>query len=226
MLLQSENFKNEISEKIVFDKEWLGLVDFQKSLNRQEELKHSVKSGKFCFLGFEPKNSIITKGLRSVSEDILWSKEQLKKHYIEQLELQRGGQATLHTLGQLVLYPVVSLPLLGIKMKNFILALESITQSLFLDMGVSTKRLEKYSGLSTSVGKIAFFGIHISEGVSQHGLSINVFNDLNLFSSIKSCGLSHRIHDSLFCQGIDITPKELFYKWVKKAELFFINEIE
>ena len=76
-------------------------------------------------------------------------------------------------------------------------------------MSLETKSLEEYSGLSTSKGKIAFFGIHISEGISQHGLSINVFNELSLFSSIKSCGVSHRSHDSLFYQKIKIKPEEV-----------------
>ncbi len=224
-MLQTESLKNRINKTIFFNKEWLGSINFQTSLDRQEKLKEAAKNGKFCFLGFEPKNSIITGGLRSNSEDILWDQEQLKKHHIEQLELRRGGQTTFHTCGQLILYPIIFLPLLGIKVRDFILSLEFITQSVLEDMNVTTKSLEEYSGLSTSDGKIAFFGIHISEGVSQHGLSINICNDLNLFSSIKSCGVSGRTHDSLILQGVDLTPEDLFYRWVKRAELFFTNGI-
>ena len=71
-------------------------------------------------------------------------------------------------------------------------------------------------------GSFVFFGIHISEGVSQHGVSINVDNDLTLFDSIKSCGEGGREHDSLsFYPDISINKKELFFKWCDKAFDFF-----
>ena len=80
----------------------------------------------------------------------------------------------------------------------------------------------KYAGLYTKRGKLCFFGIHISEGVSQHGVSINVDNDLTLFDSIKSCGEGGREHDSLsFYPDISINKKELFFKWCDKAFDFF-----
>jgi len=209
----------------IFCEEWLGVVDFKMSLERQRELRARAKKGQFTFVGFEPKNTVITKGLSATSEDILWDDHKLKDYHIDQLPLKRGGQATLHSHGQLVVYPIISLHLLGIKVKNFILSLEAITQSVLKDLQIDTQSLDRYAGLSTSEGKIAFFGIHISEGVSQHGLSINVCNDLNLFSAIKSCGLKQRRHDSLSNQHINNTTESLFYRWIQKAKLFYTNGI-
>ena len=44
-------------------------------------------------------------------------------------------------------------------------------------MVIISEKKEDSAGLFTQTGKIAFFGIHISRGVSQHGLSININND-------------------------------------------------
>ena len=213
-LQKKSPLKNSISKK------WLGSISFEESLKEQQELKNLAQKGRFCFLGFEPRDTVITKGLRSDSKDILWDSNQLKQHSIKILSLKRGGQATLHSRGQLVLYPVVSLPLIGIKVKDFIVLLESITQAVLKDLNIDTKRLEKYSGLSSSKGKIAFFGIHISQGISQHGLSISVSNPLHLFSSIKSCGVADRDHDSLLLQKINMTTKELYDRWIEKSMMF------
>ena len=102
------------------------------------------------------------------------------------------------------------------------MSLQEITQSLLKDLGVETNKEGKYAGLYTKRGKICFFGIHISKGISQHGLSINVDNDLSLFHSILSCGEKNRDHDSLsLYPKYSLNKKELFFKWCDKALAFF-----
>lgn len=201
--------------------QWKGSIPFQKSLELQEALKSPAKSSPGFFLGFESRQGVITKGLRTEEADILWSDKQLKEKQISIIPLKRGGKATLHAPGQLVIYPVIHLASFKWQIKDFIVLLESITREFLLDLGIVSERKEKYSGLSTSKGKVAFFGIHVSEGVSQHGLSINVSNDLNLFHSIKSCGVENRPHDRLIDHKIPFTIKELFEKWTDRAKPVF-----
>ena len=200
---------------------WKGSIPFQESLRLQEGLTPTAKQGKAFFLGFESRHNVITKGLRTENEDILWSGKQLSKWEIETVSLNRGGRATLHAPGQLVVYPVIHLDSFRLKVRDFILLLEDITKECLRDIGIVSERREKYSGLSTTCGKIAFFGIHVSEGVSRHGLSINVSNNLKLFYSIKSCGISNRPHDSLQNHQIPLSTKDLFEKWVKRAKPVF-----
>ena len=200
---------------------WEGSIPFQKSLKLQEEGKSLAKNGAGFFLGFESCHGVISKGLRTEEEDILWSDTQLKQKKVSLISLKRGGKATLHAPGQLVIYPVIHLASFKWQIKDFILLLESITKEFLLDLGIVSERKEKYSGLSTSRGKIAFFGIHVSDGVSQHGLSINVNNDLELFHSIKSCGVKDRPHDRLKDHQTSFSTKELFEKWTNRAKPIF-----
>ena len=201
---------------------WKGSIPFQESLKLQEDLIQPAKQGQAFFLGFESRHNVITKGLRAEDGDLLWSEEKLSKREIEVISLSRGGRATLHGPGQLVIYPVIRLDSFKLKVKDFILLIEDITKKCLWDTGIESERREKYSGLSTNQGKIAFFGIHVSEGVSRHGLSINVSNNLELFHSIKSCGISNRPHDSLKNHKIPLSTKDLFEKWVKRAKQVFI----
>ena len=200
---------------------WAGSIPFEESLKEQERLKPLAKEGKFCFLGFESRQPVISHGARSSQEDILWPESGLRERGLKRLELRRGGEATIHAPGQLVIYPVMFLPLLKIRVRDYILLLESLTKKVLSDLGIQAERTDRDSGLSTKKGKIAFFGIHVSEGVSQHGLSINISNDLKLFSAIKSCGRAARSHDSLALNGIGATAEELFRLWAEKAILFF-----
>ena len=215
-----ETNKENIKSHFEIQNLWLETLSFKKSLEKQIELKEKIIRQKEVgfFMGFEPQQPIITEGLRSEKNDILWSKEKLKQFKMEQISIRRGGETTLHTPGQLVIYPVLPLAFFSLKIKDYIVMLENITEQVLSQLGIQTKRLEKYAGLSTAKGKIAFFGVHISQRITQHGLAINVNNPLQLFSAIKSCGVINRKHDSLSLSSVEINTEELFKLWTNTAQ--------
>ena len=199
---------------------WAGTIPFKKSLSLQETLK--AKKPPLYFLGFESQSPVISLGLRADKSHILWSKKKQKEFNLTSVKVKRGGEATLHAPGQLVIYPVVALPELGLRVKDFIVLLQEITQSFLQEWQIKTHKGRDFAGLYTKKGKLAFFGIHISQSISQSGLSINIDNDLKLFSAIKSCGTIDRPHDKLSqYKEVPTNKKQLFFKWCKKAQLFF-----
>ena len=204
---------------------WKGLLPYQQSLSLQKELKEQVaKTSEAFFMGFECP-ACITLGLRGQTEqDLKGPKEKYKN--IEIAMVNRGGQATLHSLGQLVIYPVMDLLQWKIRLRDFLSLLEKITQNTLKKYGIYTKKQEKFAGLFTEKGKIVFFGVHVSQGVSQHGLSINVKNDLSLFQLIRSCGVSDRPHDSFHDQNIKVELKEVFQLWCEEAKTLFLKHYQ
>ena len=198
---------------------WKSKFSFEESLEVQNQLRS-------CFFGFEPKSSVVSQGLKACSEDLIWPKEKFKEKDIQILQLKRGGQTTLHSPGQLLIYPILHLNDFKLKIKDFILMIEKITQDVLKDLNISSQSIEKYAGLSTEQGKIAFFGIHVSQGWSQHGLSISVKNDLELFESIKSCGQASRPHDNIRAHNVFLSLEEIFYLWCEKASLSFEKFID
>ncbi len=209
-------------EKAVMEVVWKQKISYQQSLDVQESLKHQVKGCKKAFLfGFECL-PCVTLGLRGSKDvDLNCSDEECNRQGVDVVSVKRGGQATLHSPGQLVMYPIIDLRQWKLRPRDFLSFLEHITIDVLNGYGVQVRKKEKSAGLFTDIGKIVFFGVHISEGVSQHGLAINVANDLSLFRIIRSCGVKGRVHDSLKNRGVNVALRELCFSWRDTASTYF-----
>ena len=199
---------------------WKDRISYLDSLKVQEELKDlCLRENKDSAVGFECP-ATVTLGLRGGDEDLLISQKEFERKNISIVSIKRGGQATLHSPGQLVIYPVVGIKKNKMRVRDFIHFIEKVTKEVLLDLGISSHKEEGQAGLFTDKGKIAFFGLHITEGVSQHGLAVNVCNDLNLFSYIRSCGFAHRPHDRISNYCPQITVRKVFDLWIQKVSSF------
>lgn len=186
---------------------WLGAISYEKALEAQDA-QYTLSQQVPLFLGFETQKPTITLGRSAQAEsEILTSFDNC--HVIS---TDRGGQATLHSPGQLVIFPVISL-----KSENgtFIgprdLVCELLTwmyESLKLEVG--SKLLKEDDGLYTDRGKLGFIGLRIRNKRVFHGISLNVSNDLSEFSSIRSCGREQAQHDLLANYLNNPQPKQVF----------------
>lgn len=199
--------------------EWLGLVDYNKSLNMQNTHVGSVKSGKDSIvLGCEHP-AVVTMGRRCEGDgELKDTRENLESLGIPVVNVQRGGQATFHMPGQLVIYPIINLKKVNLGVKDYIQMLMEVTSKVLSNKGVSAAFVMKTPGLYSDKGKIAFFGVRVQEGVSSHGISINVSNNLEFFKCIKSCGKDSENFDSLYLRGVNAQCQELFYEWFTEFE--------
>ncbi|MEZ0391489.1 MAG: lipoyl(octanoyl) transferase LipB [Pseudobdellovibrionaceae bacterium] len=187
----------------------------------QSQAYQLVESSGFpVVLGFE-YYPVITLGKRAeVETELFGSREKLLQQGFEIAEIDRGGQATLHSPGQLVIYPLVPIRKLNISVRDFIYLLEEATIEWLKKYSIEAFRKED-AGVFTPNGKIAFIGIRVEKGITRHGISININNDLELFGGIKSCGQIARALDSLHLHGHEIDLKEAFDEWI----LYFTNEL-
>lgn len=189
--------------------QWLGLVDYREALSLQHRYELEVQASD-CdqILGLEHPY-VVTLGKRSkfdseipVGDHVVW--------------VDRGGEATLHSPGQLVIYPIVNLAdRFGVR--EWVEFLLDVTEQTLLRFGVVTERGE-HSGLWTANGKIAFAGIRVRNRVSTHGLSINVCNDLRLFEPMKSCGVRRAQMDSIEKFDKTVQPADVFEVWFQVYE--------
>lgn len=182
---------------------WLGTRTYQDALSIQEQL-YSTQQGPF-FVGFETPHPTITLGLRvQPEEEVL----EVPKGF-EVVTTDRGGQATLHSPGQLVIFPGLDLSVLNGGPKDLVC---SLLKSLYHPMGplVGEGLKMEQDGLYTPKGKMAFVGMRIRNRKVFHGLSVNVCNDITEFSAIRSCGKASARHDSLAGYVANLQPKQLF----------------
>ena len=133
-------------------------------------------------------NHTYTIGKRGTREDILLSDEQLALLGIDVHYTGRGGQVTYHGPGQVVGYPIMDIRPYGGAAK-YVHKLEDVLISTISHYGIAAERRPNLPGVWISGRKIASIGLKISYGISTHGFSLNVNNDLSYFENIVTCGI-------------------------------------
>ncbi len=142
-----------------------------------------------------------TRGRRSRPEELPMGVEWYEAQGIEVLDTDRGGLVTYHGPGQLVAYPIVDLAAYGGDVHRYVRGLERATIGALAEAGVAAETIEGLTGIwvpqsghsAESTGraarKIGSIGLHVSRGVTTHGLAINVNNDLQPFEWVVPCGI-------------------------------------
>jgi lipoyl(octanoyl) transferase len=120
---------------------------------------------------------------------------------IEVQDTDRGGRVTYHGPGQLVAYPIVSLKPYGDDVHEYVRRLERVAISSLAEHGVEATTIDGLTGVWTEgeapgsaagpkeARKIGSIGVHVTRGVTSHGIAINVNNDLQPFEWIVPCGI-------------------------------------
>ncbi len=194
-----------------------GRCSIQAALKIEQDLIQSADQA-VCGFEFDP---VITLGVRAV----LATDVHLQGS-VDVVRVDRGGQATLHGPGQLVIFPVVQLKALQLSVHDFVASLSKITSGALSDMGVATHTKKGAPGLYTETGKIAFFGLRIRDGYATHGLAINVSNDLKVFRHIRSCGVQGATIDSLRNRGVQVGLETLFSLWMAHANTVWALDVD
>jgi lipoyl(octanoyl) transferase len=111
------------------------------------------------------------------------------------IDVDRGGKITFHGPGQLVGYPIVSLPD-HVKVVDYVRRVEEALIAVCGDFGVTTARIPGRSGVwlrADSRGperKVAAIGIRVSRGVTMHGFALNCDVDLAWYDRFVPCGIA------------------------------------
>src|ERR1035437_1519010 len=139
---------------------------------------------------FLEHTSVITLGVRAQDSHVLLSNADLKRRHIDLYHSSRGGDATWHGPGQLVMYPIIRLGDQEADAHGYLHNLEEIAIRTAGDFGVAAYRRPGLTGAWTQAGKLAAIGIRLKRWVTFHGMSFNVKPDLSGFSAIVPCGLA------------------------------------
>jgi lipoyl(octanoyl) transferase len=144
---------------------------------------------------------VYTRGRRSTAEELPMATEWYEAQGIEVQDTDRGGRVTYHGPGQLVAYPIVSLKPYGDDVHEYVRRLERVAISSLAKHGVEATTIDGLTGVWTEgeapgsatgpkeARKIGSIGVHVTRGVTSHGIAINVNNDLQPFEWIVPCGI-------------------------------------
>jgi lipoyl(octanoyl) transferase len=181
--------------------QWLGRRAYDRALAQQETCwRERREGGPDVVLAVEHPPTI-TFGKRSTAVDLDVADGALAARGIAHVTVDRGGRATFHGPGQLVLYPIIALAARGFGVAEFVWTLEQIMIEVAARVGIIADRDQRGHGVWTNGAKLGAVGIRVREGVSLHGLALNVTTDLAAFDLITPCGLPDVHVTSLRAQG-------------------------
>lgn len=178
-----------------------GLVAYDEALVAQRWLRDAREDGSIpdvlLLLEHPP---VYTRGRRATPEELPMAPEWYAMQGIELRDTDRGGRVTYHGPGQLVAYPIVDLAAYGDDVHEYVRRLERVAIDSLAQHGVAAQTIEGLTGVWTEgeppgqtgekeARKIGSIGVHVSRGITTHGLSVNVSNDLQPFEWIVPCGI-------------------------------------
>jgi len=140
---------------------------------------------------------VYTRGRRAGPDELPMGAEWYEMQGVEVHDTDRGGRVTYHGPGQLVAYPIVSLRPFGDDVQEYVRRLERVAIEALAQHGVEAQTIEGLTGVWTegsppptgAARKIGSIGVHVSRGVTTHGLAVNVNNDLQPFDWVVACGI-------------------------------------
>jgi lipoyl(octanoyl) transferase len=196
-----------------------GPVPYAEALAAQRRLEAARQAGEVPdVLWLLEHPPVYTRGRRSRAEELPMGVEWYEAQGIEVCDTDRGGRVTYHGPGQLVAYPIVSLKPYRDDVHEYVRRLERVAIEALAAHGVEAGTIEGLTGVWTrgapppggrrddmssqgrqigpsavgAVGearKIGSIGVHVSRGVTTHGLAVNVNNDLQPFDWVVACGI-------------------------------------
>jgi lipoyl(octanoyl) transferase len=168
----------------------LGLVEHGAAYALQERVRAARQAGAIgdtvLVLEHPP---VYTRGRRSDPSELPMGEAWYRDQGIDVVDVDRGGKVTYHGPGQLVAYPIVEVD----DVIAFVRRLERAIVTALAEHGLSARsRADEgrdFTGVWIEERKIGSIGVHVSRGVTTHGLAVNVDNDLQPFEWIVPCGL-------------------------------------
>ncbi len=127
-------------------------------------------------------NPVVTIGKSSDFSNILSSNK------FPVIETDRGGKATYHGPGQLIVYTIINYRRLNLFPSALVQILEQGIIKFLSTKGLVGSRQKGAPGVYIEEKKIASIGLRFGKNFSYHGLSLNLDMDLSPFDDIHTCG--------------------------------------
>lgn len=171
-----------------------GTIEFEEAWRRQRELSDAILlDGAPDTLVLCQHPDVITLGRTTKQGSVVTQADLLRARGIHVLEIDRGGEATVHNPGQLVGYPIFNLNRTNPDLHWFLRTIEQSIIDALATFGLHSGRVSGLTGVWVEdQRKICAIGIHCRRWVTTHGFALNVNNDLSLFQDIVPCGITDR----------------------------------
>jgi lipoyl synthase len=195
---------------------WLGRVPYRDAWALQRGL-HAHSPDDHLLLLEHPH--VYTLGVRADLRHVLVPPADVGADLVR---TDRGGDVTYHGPGQLVGYPIVSLPAkhgggrYGLAdTVAYVRSVEQLLIDALADLGLpNAGRMREYPGVwvdpdGPDPRKIAAIGVRLTRGRSMHGFALNVAPDMRYWGHIVPCGIPDKQVTSLADEGLDVGMEQV-----------------
>jgi len=162
----------------------LGLTNYHKTYLLQKRLvTGKVEGDKTDYLILTEHPRVITLGRWGKKENVVIPAN------CEIIEIERGGDVTIHFPGQLVGYPIIDLRNYGKDLTGYLRKLEDMLIMSLSKLGVrNAVRVENRTGVWVNTKKVASIGIAARRWITYHGFALNITGNLKEFRYVNPCG--------------------------------------
>lgn len=159
-----------------------GTLEYGSTLLKMQQFTETRTAATVDEIWMLQHTPVYTLGLNGHREHILRPGE------IPVVQTDRGGQATYHGPGQLIIYPLLDIKRIQLGVRGLVSTLELCSIQTLAQYGIRACSRADAPGVYVDGRKIASVGLRIRRGCSYHGMSLNVSLDLEPFDGINICG--------------------------------------
>ena len=200
----------------------LGVKAYEPALKLQEEFVDKRAKNEIpdtlLLVEHEP---VYTLGINADENNIIVSKDELKRKRIKVIKTSRGGDVTFHGPGQLLGYPIIFLGAGAKKVLWYVEKLEQLIIRTLSDFGIKGSTDRKHRGVWVGNDKIAALGVRITRQITMHGFALNVSTDLKYYEAIIPCGIRGKGVTSLRLLGCKASMDEVKRKVIDNFKEVF-----
>jgi len=181
----------------------LGLQNYETTWQNMQQFTQDRDTETADELWIVEHPPVYTLGLNGKREHLLSTGS------IPVINSDRGGQATYHGPGQLIIYALLDIKRLHFGVRQLVTILEQAMIDTLALYNIAAVARADAPGVYVNDKKIGSIGIRIKKNCSYHGLSLNNHMDLRPFDHINTCGYSGLEVTQLADLGVTISNAEL-----------------
>lgn len=160
----------------------LGLQSYQAIWEQMKQFTNTRDKDTTDELWLLEHSPVYTQGQAGKAEHIF------NPQTIPVVQTDRGGQATYHGPGQLVVYVLMDISRRHLGIRTLVCQLEKVLISLLNELNIDAQIRCGAPGVYVGDKKIASIGLRVKNGRTYHGIALNVAMDLTPFHGINPCG--------------------------------------
>lgn len=200
----------------------LGVISYSEALGYMQDLhvKRCQNEIANTLLVLE-HHPVITKGRRLQGVSIP-NESSIKLKGIDIVEADRGGLLTYHGPGQIVVYFILKVEDFFSGVNDLVTSLEAVLQNFLAQQNIESKIISEHPGIWVGQKKIASIGLRVSNGVTRHGISLNISNDLSVYQLFDPCGMAGNVMTNL----AEVKDQKISQNELDELKLNLVNEFK